>query len=282
MKKRQTSERAIWKGFLRFSLIGIPVGLYSAKRKDHGKIDLDWLHAECHHRIQYQKVCPVHGEVAKDDIVSGYKTGTDQYVIIEPKELQKLHRRSDKVIAVESFIAPDALDPMYCTENSYYLLPEGPAADLSYAVMREAMNRKERHAIARVILFRREHMVVIRPLENLLLLTTLSYADQYQDATSFEKRVGKARAAAEEVELAETLVDSLTEDKFDFSAYQDPYTEQLMRLIEAKKKGKEVSVPQEKEEPVALDFMAALKKSLVLADKKAGRATHKKRHARAS
>ena len=135
--KAKSAKRArpIWKGMLRFGLVSIPVQAFGAKTQHGGRIDLDWLHRDCHNRIRYQKVCPVHGEIARDEIVSGYKYGRRGYVVIEPDELQKLRGRRAKTIDVDVFIQPDALDRRYDTERSYYLLPDGEAGARPPAVL---------------------------------------------------------------------------------------------------------------------------------------------------
>src|SRR5438874_4063447 len=115
--------RAIWRGMLRISLVTIPIELYPSKVRGGGNIELTWLHRSCHSRIHYKKVCPIHGEVDKDEIVSGYKYSQNKYVVIEPEELAKLRSQSDKTMAIEAMIPPTALDELYYTDMSYYVLP---------------------------------------------------------------------------------------------------------------------------------------------------------------
>src|SRR5437868_10199587 len=110
--------RSNWEGYLRFNLVSVPVRAYSASVQARGKIGFHLLHKDCNQRIRYQKVCPVHGEVSKDEIVSGYEFEKGEYVIIDPKELEKMRAGSDKTINVTTFIKPEALDPIYFTERS--------------------------------------------------------------------------------------------------------------------------------------------------------------------
>src|SRR5438552_2936091 len=138
---RTRSGRPIWRGLLRFSLVSIPVELYPSKVKGGGDIELVWLHNKCHSRIHYQKVCPIHGEVDKDEIVSGYKYSQNKYVVIQPDELTKLRGQSDKALSVEAMIEPKALDELYFTDKSYYVLPDGIAAEKPYQVFYEAMRQ---------------------------------------------------------------------------------------------------------------------------------------------
>jgi DNA end-binding protein Ku len=118
--------RSCWKGFVRLSLVTVPVKAYTAAATGGGDIHLNQLHAQCHSRIHYKKVCPIHGEVSPDDIVSGYEYAKGRYVVIDPSELDKFRSAADKAITIHTFIAPQALDPVYQTDKSYYLVPDGP------------------------------------------------------------------------------------------------------------------------------------------------------------
>jgi DNA end-binding protein Ku len=262
-------ERPVWKGYLKFGLVSIPVKAFTAKAKDGGDIELHWLHAPCHNRIHFQKVCPIHGEVSDDEIVSGYKYGRKNYVVIEPEELAKLHRQSADTLEISTAVPPQAIDPMYYTDKSYFLLPDGDANAQAYGVFQEALAEEERIGLAVVVLFRREQLVALRPEQNLLIMTSLSYADHFKDAGAFARQVSEAKSAPQELELAKTLISQLAPKDFQFSQFKDPRGEKLHELIAAKIKGKEVeAAPEEEEAPVALDFMAALKKSLAQAGKK--------------
>src|SRR5439155_8871690 len=117
--------RSNWEGFLRFNLISVPVRAYSAATTGRGKIAFHQIHKGCGNRIRYQKVCPVHGEVTKDDIVSGYEISKGEYVLVEPDELDRLRTDNDKAISIETFIKPDVLDPIYSGHRSYYLPTNG-------------------------------------------------------------------------------------------------------------------------------------------------------------
>ncbi len=257
-------RRPAWKGILRFGLVSIPVQAFSAKAKDTGEIELHWIHAAagCHRPIHVQKVCPVHGPVRDRDIVSAYKYGRNQYLPIEPEKLTHLRTRNDKTIQVTAIVEPGAIDCMYFTDKTYYLLPDGQAGIRPYAVFREALEDRSRVGVAEATLFRREHVVVVRPVENLLSMTTLNYADHFQSAAAMSARAPKVRALPRELDMARTLLDQLAAEDFDFRAYKDPYSGELHKLIEAELAGKELPEAEPAEEPVALDFMDALKKSL--------------------
>src|SRR4051794_37626545 len=114
------APRSTWKGYLKISLVSIPVKAYSATSSSR-QVALHQLHAECHSRIQYKKTCPIHGEVANDEIVSGYEFAKGQYVVIDPSELAKLRPAGDKSINVDAFVSADRIDPLYHSGTTYYL-----------------------------------------------------------------------------------------------------------------------------------------------------------------
>ena len=138
--------RSSWKGFLRLSLVAVPVKAYPASASGGGDIHLHQLHAGCHSRIRYHKVCPLHGQVQSDAIVSGYEYTKDQYIVVDPAELDQLRSQADHAITIAEFIAPEALDPLYASGKSYYLLPDGPVGQKPYAVLAQAMREAHRHA----------------------------------------------------------------------------------------------------------------------------------------
>src|SRR5581483_5981786 len=141
-KSPKKQQRPMWKGTLRFRLVSIPVRVFQAKAQG-SDVELHWLHDQCHSPIHYAKVCPVHGEVSNEEIVSAYRYARDQYIVIEPEEMDKLRKRSNKILDLEAFIAPETLDRIYDTDKSYYVLPDGAAAELAYAVIQDTMRRQD-------------------------------------------------------------------------------------------------------------------------------------------
>src|SRR5436309_267988 len=134
-KKRAApkEERPTWKGFLKFGLVSIPVKASNARARGRD-IELHWLHAPCHSRIHYRKVCPIHGEIPDEEIVSGYQYGKKSYVVIEPEELDKVRTHKSDTIQVIAAVAPEAIDSRYFTDKTYYLLPDGKPGAQAYAV----------------------------------------------------------------------------------------------------------------------------------------------------
>ena len=256
------AARSNWKGFLKLSLVSVPVKAYTATASESGGVKLNQLHAGCNSRIKYQKVCPIHGEISGDQIVSGYEYSKDQYVVIDTAELDKLRTEDSKALTIKEFVASDALDAMYLTGSTYYLVPDGPVGQRPYAVLHEGMVEQKRHAIAQVVWHGKEQVMLIRPVNGLLAMTGLSYDYQVTKPAAFDEEVSKIEIAPDEKKLAKTLIDAATSKKFDFSKYKDAYTEKLTQLIEAKVAGKEIVAAQPQEHAHIINLMDALKQSV--------------------
>ena len=134
------ASRPSWSGFLKFNLISVPIQGYNAAVSGGGKIGFHLLHAKCHERIRYKKVCPIHGEVDNDEIISGYEVAKGQYVEVPKDERQELRDEDDKTIGVETFIHPADIDPAFFSGRSFFLVPDGKVAQKPYVVMLEAMH----------------------------------------------------------------------------------------------------------------------------------------------
>ena len=120
------ASRPAWKGFLRLSLVSVPVQAYTSLVPEQGEMHFHQLHKTCNSRIRYQKVCPVHGEVSRDEIVSGYEYAKGQYVVVDESEREQARTKSDLAINIDKFIPPDALAPEYFEGRTYFLVPEDP------------------------------------------------------------------------------------------------------------------------------------------------------------
>ncbi len=179
------AARSSWKGFLRIRLVSIPVKAYTATASG-AKIQLNQLHRDCHSPIKYRKVCPLHGEIGSESIVSGYHYAKGRYVVIDSEELEKLRRESDKVVEVEGFLPKGAVDPLYLSGKDYFLVPEGPVGQKAYALIREVMNERGQSALAKIVLSRREQLVLLRPFGRLLVMSVISYAGEVKDPAAFE------------------------------------------------------------------------------------------------
>lgn len=259
------AARASWKGFIRLSLVSVPVKAFTATASGGGEIHLNQIHAECHNRIRYQKTCPIHGEVSSDQIVSGYEFAKGQFVVIDPDELDKLRSESDRAVNIDTFIATDELDPVYYSGKTYYLVPDGPIGQKPYALLHKGMQEQNILAVAKVVLHGREQVVVLRPLEKLIAMSILSFEQQVNKTSTYEEEVPPTDIAPEELNLVKTLITASTAKEFDFSKYKDHYTENLAKLIEAKVAGKEIVAAPAQEENQVINLMEALRQSVAKA-----------------
>lgn len=273
------AARPTWKGYLKLSLVSVPVKAFTVADGSKSDIHLNQLHAECHRRIQYKKTCPEHGEVPKDEIISGYQIGEDQYVPIDKDELSAIRTKSDQSIEIATFIDEDQLDDRFLTDRSYYLIPDGKVAQKPYALIRETLAKDSLRAIAEVILSQREQHVVVRPLGTLLIMTVLQHQQELKTPTGFEEHVDDLDVAEQELKLTKQLVTGMTQKNWDFGEYKDTYQQRLTELIEAKVEGKELVKPPEAEVPTIINLMDALKASIeqipIPTDNKNSRATKK-------
>jgi DNA end-binding protein Ku len=254
------ASRPSWEGVLAFNLISIPVKAYNAIGAG-GKIGFHLLHAKCNQRIRYKKVCPIHGEVPNDEIVSAYEFAKGEYVTVKREERTDLRERDDKAISIDTFVAPDAIDPIYFSGRTFYLVPNGPPAQKPYAVLMEAMAGHERYAVARVVLSGRGQIAVIRPFGKLLGMTLLSFEDQVKSPAPFEGEVGTVAVSAAERKLAERLLESAT-SHFDLKRYKDNYAAKLAKLLESKTRRKGRRAGAAGEAGGVTDLMDALRQSL--------------------
>ena len=263
------AARSVWTGFIQFSLVSIPVKAYTATASGGGKISLNQLHKECGSRIRYQKVCPTHGELKADDIVSGYEFAKDQYVAIDTEELAKLRKKSDKTIGIESFIPLDAIEPRYYSGRMLYLVPDGGVGKKPYAMLQQIMSQEKRAAFSTGVFSNKEQIMLLRPVGKLIAATFLAYQDEVRSPAEFEPEVGDVEVDKKEMALARTLVGQLSEDKFDFGEYKDQYEAELEKLIQKKVAGEEIVAAPAAEVPQVVNLMEALQKSLDAAKKKA-------------
>lgn len=261
------AARSSWKGFLKLSLVSVPVKAYTATASGGGEVRLNQLHAECHSRINYKKSCPIHGEVSGEQIVSGYEHSKGQYVVVDTDELDKLRTEDDKAINIDTFVAPEELDPVFSSGKTYYLVPDGPVAQKPYAVLQQAMVELGRYAIARVVMHGKEQVVWLRPMDNLLSMTILNYDHEVTKPSAFEEELVKSAIEADELKLAKTLIEASTAKKLDFAKYKDLYTEKLTKLIEAKVAGKEIVAAPVHEQAHIINLMDALRQSVAQVQK---------------
>lgn len=265
------APRTSWKGFLKLSLISIPVKAYTANETAES-IRLNQLHKDCHQRVKYKKVCPEHGELQTKDIVSGYEFARDEYVVIDTAEIAKLRPEGDKSVKIHGFLPADAVDSVYQAGKTYYLMPDGVAGDKPYALLHKGMVDRGVVALANVVISGKEQLVLVRPFGDLIAVAVLHVHARVKDPAPFEKTLPDLEVAAEELGLVETLIEASTLRDFDYAAYKDEYVDRLRELVRLKVEGAEVVQAPDAEEPKILDLMEALKKSVAEAQAAGGTA----------
>ncbi|HET7838129.1 MAG TPA: Ku protein [Rectinemataceae bacterium] len=263
------AAHASWKGFLKLSLVSVPVKAYTAAASGN-EITLHQLHARTHARIQYKKFAPEVGEVSGDEIVKGYEYDKGQYVIIDDEELDKLRTESDKSIRIDGFIPPEALSPVYLGGKTYFLTPDGPVGQKPYRLLREGMEENKVCGIAEVVISQKEQVVLIQSIDGLLAMTVLNRKDEVKSASAFKDELTDPEATEAERSLADTLIKASIIKDFDFSRYKDEYKDKLTKLIQLKIEGKEVVQVHDPEEPKILNLMEALKRSVAEAQAAGG------------
>ena len=253
------SARPTWKGFLKVSLVTIPVKVFPAT-ESAATISFNQLHAECQTRIQQKRWCPrCEREVPNTDIVKGYELEKGRYVVVGDEDIEKVRVESTRVINLERFTEVNAIDPIYL-ERPYYLAPDGPIAKEAFAVIREGMKGKA--GIGKVALYGREYLVKVEPRERGLIMYTLRHANEIRSMGAIDELADVPEAVKpEEVKLARQVIGTFEGD-VDFQAYRDEYQEGLREIIDAKIAGREVVVPEVEAPPKVVNLMEALRKSL--------------------
>src|SRR6516165_58404 len=248
--------RPSWSGLLQFSLVGIPLKAYPAVRtRDVPTAHL--LHADCGQRLRYAKHCPLHGPVDNATIVRGYEYGPSQHLVVEPDELDQLRPAQDKALRLERFLAPGQLDPLLFAGRSLYLVPDGPAAEPGYGVLRTALARRQRWALGRMVLGGHRQVVLVRPAGTTLVLHVLHYPEQVRVCPQTVWPL--AKEPTEELGLAGMLIEA-ADGKVDWTAYPDQAAQELKTLLEAKLAGQPVATP-ESPRPI-LSLLEALQQSV--------------------
>jgi DNA end-binding protein Ku len=250
--------KAIWKGHIRFSLVTIPILVYNAVATEQ-IINFHLLHKADHGPVGYDKRCKkCNKAVSAEEIVKGYKYESEQYVIVEKEDLDKLNLKSTKIIDIAGFIDAKEVSPTLY-ESPYYAGPDGPVAVKAYSLLASTLKETGKVGIGKVVLHDREDVVMIAPYGNAIALYKLRSPGEIRSVTEIPQ-LEKKPVEKEELKLAHSLVDSMSTsiDKIDLT---DRYHDALRAIIEAKVAGKEIVKVEEEEKPV-VDIMTALKQSI--------------------
>jgi len=275
---------ATWRGSLTFGLLSVPIRLYTAARSE--RMNLHQLHKVCNTRLKQPLYCPhCDRQVERSEVVKGYEYEPGQYVLVSEEEIKKITPRSGKTMEILAFVKQEQIDPIYF-DSSYLVMPEKDS-EKAYALLQKTMEDTNRVGIATVTMHQREYTVFIRPRNHGLTLHTMYFANEIRKVAGDGESTRNIKLKPQEIKLAEQLVETLAED-FHPEKYHDTFQDRLRELIEAKMKGKTITVEKEPARAPVIDMMEALKRSLASSagqKKKPARGRHaagEREHRRAS
>jgi DNA end-binding protein Ku len=251
--------RPTWKGYLKVSLVNIPVKVYPATESS-ATISFNQLHSECQTRIQQKKWCPkCEREVTSAEVVKGYEFEKGRWVVVGDEDIAKVRTESTKVINLVQFAEDSSIDPMY-VDKAYYLVPDGGMAGDAYSVMRDGMQGKV--GVGKVAIHGREYLVAVKPHKQGLVMYTLHHAAEIRTIDQIDElREVRGKVGAAEMKLAKQVIESF-EGELNLADYKDEYQDGLKQIIDAKVAGEEIVAPVEEAPPKVVDLMEALRRSL--------------------
>jgi DNA end-binding protein Ku len=259
------ASRAVWKGQLRLSLVSIPVEIHSA-RKTGARVSFRQIHGPSGKPVRYEKTVPGIGPVKSEEILKGYEVSDDEYLLIEPDEVDAIRLETKKTLELVQFVGACEIPPLYF-DRPYYILPTDDLAEEAYRVVRDALRKSEKVGLAQLTMRGKEHLCAIKPCGDGLLLETLLYADELRDADPLFSTVKDDVSDAELLSVATELIKRKT-GPFDATAFEDHYDVALRKLIDAKRKNRKTrraEVGDDRKgrgDSNVVDLMAALKQSL--------------------
>lgn len=256
----------VWKGHLTFGLVSFPVKLYSAARGE--SVSFNQLHKADGSRVKQVLYCQAEDKpIPRTEIVKGYEYEKDRYVVIDDEEIKKVAPQTAKVIEIQEFVKGDQVDAVYL-ETSYYMAPD-EAGEKPYALLFDALKKTGYVGIAKIAMHNREHIVILRPGMNGVIMHTMFFSHEIRKVDEF--RTDLSLVKEKELALAMNLIEALTAE-FEPEKYKDDYRENLLKMIEAKKQGETVVATPEPHREKVVDIMEALKASLASVKKPASAA----------
>ncbi|MCQ9178363.1 Ku protein [Streptomyces sp. IBSBF 2953] len=251
--------RTIWSGAISFGLVTVPIHVQSATEKH--SIQFHQYHLEDMSRVRTRKVCEIEGrEVSNAEIGKGYEYARDQVVAITDEELRDLPLPTAKAIEIDAFVAADDIDPIRIGEG-YYLAPDGQVAAKPYKLLRQALQRSSKVAVAKYAWSGRERLGMLRVRGNAIVLHAMHWPDEIRDP--MELLPPPVDLTEDEIEGALALMETMARDDLEGDDFKDTYTEALAKIIEAKRGDKPLPEVPEAEKPgEILDLMAALNESV--------------------
>ena len=248
---------SVWKGMISFGLVTIPIRLFAAARSK--RTYLHQIHNACNTRLKQPLFCPTCDRmVDRSEVIKGYEYETGQYVLVDGEEIKKITPPSGKTMEIITFLDQSDVDPIYF-DSSFVALPEAHA-EKPYLLLLKALQDTKKMGVAKVSMHQREYTIFIRARHNGLTLHTMYYQNEIAAVEGYGKKYD-IKLKPDEVKLADQLVENLSAP-FKPEAYKDEFQERLNQLIEAKLKGKTVTVAPTSGKAPVIDMMQALKKSL--------------------
>jgi DNA end-binding protein Ku len=256
--------RSIWSGFLSFGLVSIPVRLYSATQEH--EVDFHHFERGTSDRIRYKRVNERTGdEVEYDDIVKGHEVSGGEYVIVEKDELEEIAPGRSRALEIEQFVELAEIDPIHF-QKSYFLGPGGDDNASSYGLLRTALQKTDRAAVAKFVMRGKEYLACVRASGQVLVLETMYFADEIRDPAKELGDLPKAASKGKQLDMAVDLIEAMTED-WKPEQYHDTYTERVEELVDAKRKGEEVVTESAPAATGVTDLLTALQDSVAAAKK---------------
>lgn len=255
------AARAFWKGYLKLSLVSCPVRLYAATSSAASKVSFNFLNKETHNRVQQRYVDAETGEtVERADLVRGYQFEKDRYVVFQPEELEEIQIESSKTIDIDGFVNASEIDSIYL-DSPYYLSPDGPVAEETYAVILEAMRRSKKVAIARIVMSGRERLIAVLPKAPGLLLTTLRTGGEVRAMADYVEPY-KGKLADDMLGMAQEII-AKRGIEFDPDGFVDRYEHAVLEAVKRKVAGQEPVVSKAPERTgTVINLMDALRRSI--------------------
>jgi DNA end-binding protein Ku len=254
------APRAYWKGYLKLSLVSCPIALYPAASSSE-RVSFNRINKKTGNRLKQQQVDAETGEpVEREDIGRGYEVAKGQYIQVEDEEIEKIKIASTHTIDIASFVPRAEIDDRYI-DTPYYIAPTDRVGQEAFSVIRDAIREKSMVALGRIVLSRREHVVMLEAFDKGLLAATLRYAYEVRDAAGVFEDIPDLKLPAEMKELAAHIVASKTEH-FDPKKFEDHYENALVSLLRDKSAGRPIQAVEEAEAPRVINLMDALRASI--------------------
>jgi DNA end-binding protein Ku len=261
------APRAYWKGYLKLSLVSCPIALYPASSGSE-RVSFNRINKKTGNRLKQQMVDAETGEpVERDDIGRGFEYAKGQYLQVEDDELEKIRIESTHTIDIDSFVPRSEIDDRYLA-SPYYIAPTDKVGQEAFSVIRDAMREKKMVGLGRVVLTRREHVMMLEPFDKGLLATTLRYPYEVRDHAEYFEDIPDLKLPAEMKKLAAHIVETKSAH-FEPTSYEDTYEKALVDLLKSKEAGKPVqAVGEEPTAPRVINLMDALRASIEASGKK--------------